>query len=241
MVWATPQIPHDLSEWNNISENDPVIKKLEYKLPLNSNIAKLDKNLSSQELGYKLQKVYNDTKRNKKSSISNPQLNCSTLKTPNDIDLSLRQDVVTKTLLRAIRRVFFYEFKANNIQLFRKRIVNVPVKRLTKATKQMCERMFKHTEVNDSFVAFMQTFLRFKQVSTKNIWEESYNKSMQVEDCLFKFSMAKFKKIINIPELQACIRLVTREHKEQMFQNEAVLQNNRELYENVLDILQAYC
>lgn len=155
--------------------------------------------------------------------------------------LSIREDVVHKTMIRAVKRFYLKLFKQQNIKLFRKRIVNSRVQDILKALSKMCET-FSGTENPDDLAEFLLKFLALKP---KNYMQYSFASEKNAElaiTCMYNYSYGKFAKLCTVKEFSLLFVNLYENHSEEVFEAEKkTLKLHSEIYARAFQSLYSKC
>lgn len=132
---------------------------------------------------------------------------------------SFREDVIHKTMIRAVKRFYTKLFKQEFPKLFRKRIINVRVFEILDALEKMCET-YIGSECSASIAEFLLKFLGLKP---KNIMQYSFSADKRAEiaiSCMYNYSYGKFAKLCKVREFCLLFEHLYENHLDVVFEAE---------------------
>ena len=154
---------------------------------------------------------------------------------------SFREDVIHKTMIRAVKRFYTKLFKQENPKLFRKRIVNVRVFEILDALEKMCE-----TYIGSECSATMAEFLlKFLGLKPKNVMQYSFSADKRAEiaiSCMYNYSYGKFVKLCKVREFWLLFEHLYENHLDLVFEAEKkTLKLHNDVYREAFQNLYVQC
>ena len=168
-----------------------------------------------------------------------------------------RDDVVNKTMLRAIRRFYSNLFKRDNITIIRKRFRNATSDEFIIAIKDMIKKyilpnlstmlnkmnwnssdlgyLSRLLEQDDSeelnnLAVFLLRFIGFKPKDCAKYGRDIETKGEQIQSCMYSYSHPKLLSIRNINELKIIFKWAFMFHLEKIFVEDTTLFIKRKEY-----------
>ena len=123
-------------------------------------------------------------------------------------DLHLRQDVVNKTLLRAVKRFYSIKFKSFQKSMVNERLTNAKTSDMLDVLDKFWQQQLQDSKFKINYrqmAEFMMLFLDIKPQSTYKFDNSILAKAEQALDCIKRYSSQKFRKIQQIRELRILI------------------------------------
>ena len=154
--------------------------------------------------------------------------------------LHLRSDVVNKTLLRSIRKFYINKFKKVNRSIVRKRFKNVKTTNILRALIKFWMEEFSGTRYEidyKSLAEFMMVFLSIKPSSTFKFRKEAVDKATQVQECIGKYSLDKFKNVKKIKEFRILIVKIYNCSLDELLSSVKTIKNNKDRYTQAIEDL----
>ena len=168
-----------------------------------------------------------------------------------------RDDVMNKTMLRAIRRFYSNLFKRDNSRIIRKRFRNATSDEFIIAIKDLIKkyilpnvntmlnemnrsssdldylsRLLEHddSEELNNLAVFLMRFIGFKPKDCTKYGRDIEAKGEQIQSCMYSYSYPKFLDICNINELKIIFKCTFMYHLEKILKEDKTLLIKRKEY-----------
>ena len=151
--------------------------------------------------------------------------------------LSVRSDLVNKTLIRSIKKLYLNKFKELNKRIVRKRFVNVEADIIMQALVNFWTLEFAEIsyEIDLNFMAeFMMLFLGINSYDDYEFSKEAVAKANQAIDCMKIFTFKKLKKVWEAKEFKILLLKICNSELEEFLSSVKAVKNNKDRYKQAI-------
>ena len=158
--------------------------------------------------------------------------------------LSVRSDLVNKTLIRSIKKFYLNKFKELNKRIVRKRFINVEADIIMQALKNFWTLEFAEIsyEIDINFMAeFMMLFLGINSCDGYEFSKETVAKANQAIDWMKIFAFWKLKKVWKAKEFKILLLKIYNSELEEFLSSVKAAKNNNDRYKQaILELIDSF-
>ena len=150
-------------------------------------------------------------------------------------DLSWRNDVINKSILRCIKRFYLREFRKRNQNIVKKRYAQFSSSIIFRAIKSMIKDLLGDIENLAEISQLVMIIIAIKPANRYPFIKDIYEKGNKIVGWMYQYSNSKFEQIVSIPELKIIWDFVLENHQDQMFKDwSKAISKNSEVYKEAV-------
>lgn len=153
-----------------------------------------------------------------------------------------REDVVVKSVLRAIKKYFLKQFQEHNRKLVRKRIRNIPTRDLLAGLKKMLVAIMGDLPTVDDLAYFLLIILGLKRSKQK-----VHDQKIEENGLLFiactknNYSSAKYNELVKVREVGQLVNHIFTRDLDSFFDGQKGCPFNSEIHRSVFLTMKEKC